>query len=186
MPRKPISDEDKALFREAMKQVTPLKTRTVVNKEVLKEITPARPKPAISDSNINKPHSTTYLSNHYYDPVHAETVLTYYRHAIPIKRQRELKQGKIPIEAKLDLHGLTLEEAEQALIKFIHHQTHLHHRCLLIIHGKGSQTGEPPVLKNLVNHWLRQFSQVLAFHSALPQEGGSGALYVLLKRNHAY
>ncbi len=67
------------------------------------------------------------------------------------------------------------------LINFIRQEATSRHRCLLIIHGKGSHNGKAPVLKNLVRHWLPQFPQVLAFHSALTRDGGAGALYVLLK-----
>jgi DNA-nicking Smr family endonuclease len=123
------------------------------------------------------------LSNFYTNEVGAETTLSWCQHGIPRKRFSELKQGKIPWDSKLDMHGLRADDAAQTLLDFIaRHQT-LDHRCLLIVHGKGNHRSEAPVLKNLVNHWLQQIPQVLAFHSALPREGGNGALYVLLKRN---
>lgn len=69
------------------------------------------------------------------------------------------------------------------LCQFIQTQAELGKRCLLIIHGKGGIQGAPPVIKNLLNRWLPQINEVIAFHSALPKDGGSGAIYVLLKRN---
>ncbi|WP_019216278.1 Smr/MutS family protein [Legionella tunisiensis] len=122
------------------------------------------------------------MSDYYTEVVQANTLLSYCSHSIPAKRLRELKNGQISWQARLDLHGLRSDDAKNALIKCIAQQHALGHRCLLIIHGKGSHQGEPPILKNLVNHWLQQFPQVLAFHSALARDGGSGALYVLLKK----
>lgn len=153
-----ISDEDKALFR-----------RTVAGIEL---------SPCKSES---KPE-TLYLSDYYSETVQAETVLSYCAHAIPAKRFDALKRGEIVWQAKLDLHGLKVEPAREALIQFIMKQSKLAHRCLLIVHGKGAQRREAPILKNLVNHWLRQFPSVLAFHSAIPRHGGTGVLYVLLKK----
>jgi DNA-nicking Smr family endonuclease len=128
---------------------------------------------------------TIYLSDYYTETVQAHTLLSYCSHSIPANRLCELKSGKISWQATLDLHGLSSNAAKSALIRFIMQQNALAHRCLLIIHGKGSLQGEPPVLKNLINHWLRQFPQVLAFHSALARDGGSGALYVLLKKQRS-
>ena len=104
--------------------------------------------------------------------------------SIPSKQFRALKNGLIPWEGKLDLHGVTTETAREALSQFIQNQTQQHKRCLLIVHGKGEhRQGTPPVIKNMINRWLPQFDEVLAFHSALPKDGGHGAVYVLIKRN---
>ncbi|MDP1601932.1 MAG: Smr/MutS family protein [Legionella sp.] len=177
-----LSEEDKALFRKVTDSVKPLKKSKIIAPR-------AKPRAALS----HKPARVTkipvntqpliHLSNFYTNEVDAQSVLSFCRHSIPGKRLRELKQGRIPWESRLDLHGLRQDDAELSLVRFIMEKIALHQRCLLIIHGKGSPHGEAPVLKNLVNHWLRQIPQVLAFHSALPKEGGAGALYVLLKRN---
>ncbi|HBI22443.1 MAG TPA: DNA mismatch repair protein MutS [Legionella sp.] len=178
-----VSDEDKALFHALMQTVKPLKTST------RREPTPAPEKKPII---IRKPmpverlKTEYYLSNHYTDIVSPESTLSYCSQSLPHKRLRELKSGKIRWEARLDLHGLRPDDAQHALCSFVTHQYHQARRCVLIIHGKGgNRHGEAPVLKNHVNHWLQQLPQVLAFHSALPRDGGNGALYVLLKRlNH--
>ena len=173
-----ISEEDKALFHNTMKTVKPL--RDTPQREPKPKITPKpvrrKPEP------IETPKPDYYLSNYYTDVVNAASTLAYCNHDIPHKRLRELKNGEIRWEARLDLHGLRPDAARDALCNFITQQNQIGHRCLLIIHGKGSRHGEEPILKNHVNHWLRQLPLVLAFHSALPRDGGSGALYVLLKR----
>lgn len=182
----PLSDEDKTLFHHAMREVKPLPKSTKKTQQ-----RPNNPQPGVQQKPPQKssPISTTsttpdrYLSNAYHDAVYAETTLTFSRNVINTKQLRELKNGRIHWQAKLDLHGLRSEDAKTSLLRFLEQQHHQGNRAVLIIHGKGGLTTEPPLLKNLVNHWLKQLPEVLAFHSAMPKEGGTGALYVLLKRN---
>ena len=173
-----LTDEDKALFQNMMSSVKPLKqTQTLAPR--------AKPPDKIPSRKIQHappPQINYQLSNYYAEPVSSEAILSYGKHNIPRKRMSELKSGKIPWEARLDLHGLRPDGACDALCQFIDSQAHNNKRCLLIIHGKGGQNFNAPILKNLVNLWLSQLPQVLAFHSALPRDGGSGALYVLLRR----
>jgi DNA-nicking Smr family endonuclease len=122
------------------------------------------------------------LSDYISVPVYSDTLLSYSNARVPNKRFQALKSGQITIEAKLDLQGLKTEAAREALCQFIEIQAKKHERCLLIIHGKEAKTEAPPLLKNLINQWLPQFSEVLAFHSAQEKEGGPGAVYVLLKK----
>ncbi|MDI9819109.1 MULTISPECIES: Smr/MutS family protein [unclassified Legionella] len=173
-----LSDEDKTLFRQTIGEIKPLHQS---KKASLTLETKHFKKPETQQKAVLLENSI-YLSDYYQEEVQAGTILSYCSHSIPGKRFRQLKCGQIPWQSRLDLHGLRSEEAKEALIQFILEQSALAHRCLLIIHGKGSPRGETPVLKNLVHHWLKQFPHVLAFHSALAKDGGSGALYVLLKR----
>lgn len=95
---------------------------------------------------------------------------------------RGLRRGQFPIEARLDLHGMTAAHARRALDAFLAGSLAADARCVLIIHGKGlSAPDRPPVLKSGVNAWLRR-PEVLAFCSARPRDGGTGALYVLLRK----
>jgi len=96
---------------------------------------------------------------------------------------RRLRRGQISIQAELDLHGLIVPEARQALSGFLHACLDRGVRCVRIIHGKGlSSPQQRPVLKGKVNHWLQQRDEVLAFASARAVEGGTGAVLVLLRR----
>lgn len=181
-----ISDEDKALFRDQMRTVKPLNEKTKRVKTPV-SVAPAQPKkktgslPLISNkSEIRKEY---YLSDYISETVHSNTLLSYCDPSVPSKRFRALKNGQIPWEARLDLHGFKTEAARESLSQFIQIQKQNNKRCLLIIHGKGGHQGSPPVIKNLVNRWLPQFEEVLAFHSAQAKDGGHGAVYVLLKRN---
>lgn len=95
---------------------------------------------------------------------------------------RKLRRGQHAISAELDLHGMTAAEARQALSYFLADCQAGARRCVRIIHGKGlSSPGGRPVLKTHLNSWLRRCDEVLAFCSAQRRDGGTGAVYVLLK-----
>ena len=174
-----LSKEDRALFRKALAGVVPLHTHNKLKAELLPKPLPIPNKKAP----IALPEKEARLSDYYVNEVSAESILSYGEQNLPNKRMRQLKKGQISLEARTDLHGLRAETARQSLWNFIELNYQAGKRCVLIIHGKGSLRAEAPVLKNLVNHWLRQLPCVLAFHSALPRDGGSGALYVLLKKH---
>lgn len=94
----------------------------------------------------------------------------------------KLKRGLWPVGAHLDLHGYTIEEARSALTTFIIAARQEGIRCVRVVHGKGMNSDEGPVLKMMVRRWLRQMNEVQAFIQALPGEGGSGAVRVLLTK----
>lgn len=105
-----------------------------------------------------------------------------------------LRKGKISIEGRLDLHGMNQGEARAALIKFIIGSHALHHRCVLVITGKGKSKSTSDdwlkpskgVLKENVPYWLSETpckNIVLKYVHAIPKDGGSGALYIYLRRN---
>ena len=173
-----LSDEDKALFRHMMATVKPLNKRPPLAPKTKQ--TPALLKRvSLPDLPISYE-----LSDHYTTTVQAETNLSFATSGLSKKRLQALKKGEIPLEGRLDLHGLHPEAAKEALCHFIHQQSQRTHRCVLLIHGKGSRHGEAPVLKNHVNHWLKQLPQVIAFHSAASKDGGAGAVYILLKKRY--
>jgi DNA-nicking Smr family endonuclease len=93
-----------------------------------------------------------------------------------------LRRGAYVVDGEIDLHGMTGAEAKAALRGFIAECTEQRLRCVRVVHGKGRRSGpRGPVLKNVVNHWLQRADDVLAFGSARAVDGGSGAIYVLLK-----
>ena len=107
----------------------------------------------------------------------------YYCHA-GIQRSvlRKLRRGQYRVHAALDLHGMNVEAARSALTEFLRSAKRSQLSCVRIIHGKGKRSRHKgPVLKTKVNHWLRQRDDVLAFCSARPVDGGTGAVYVLLR-----
>lgn len=95
---------------------------------------------------------------------------------------RRLRRGEYPCQATLDLHGLTQVEALEQLQRFLDEALTQQHHCLLIIHGQGRNSTIPGgVLKPLTIRWLKTVAEVQAFCSARPNQGGYGAMYVLLK-----
>lgn len=108
--------------------------------------------------------------------------LSYVQPGIQKQVFKKLKRGQYSIEAELDLHGLTRDEAHQQLNEFIVDIRDRGLRCVRIIHGKGyGSSNRGPVIKPLVNQWLRKRNEILAFCSARPVDGGTGAVYVLVK-----
>jgi DNA-nicking Smr family endonuclease len=99
---------------------------------------------------------------------------------------RKLRRGAFSYRAHLDLHGLRREEAKTALERFLGEARVAGHRCVLVVTGRGLHSKDSiPVLKQSVQVWLthgRPARQVLAFCSARPEDGGAGAVYVLLRR----
>ena len=109
-------------------------------------------------------------------------ILSFCRDGIQKQTFKRLRQGKLGCQQVLDLHGLTVTQARDELIAFLGDCDVMGVRHALIIHGKGYRSKEKPVIKPMLNRWLRQAPTVLAFHSAQPEDGGSGAVYVLLKK----
>ena len=96
---------------------------------------------------------------------------------------KKLRGGRYAIQAELDLHGLTQSQAREELLLFIDEAQRRNRKCVRIIHGKGRKRDlRAPVLKPSIDHWLRHHRQVLAFCSARPDDGGTGAVYVLLRK----
>jgi DNA-nicking Smr family endonuclease len=96
-----------------------------------------------------------------------------------------LKRGLRPIEARLDLHGMTQAEAHRALAEFVRLSTMRGRRCVLVVTGRGRGRDEPGILRNAVPRWLEGTAmrqQILAVAPAQPRHGGGGALYLLLRR----
>jgi DNA-nicking Smr family endonuclease len=94
-----------------------------------------------------------------------------------------LRRGALAIEARLDLHGMTQDEAHQALGVFLTRAEAAGRRCVLVITGKGARGGG--VLREAVPRWLNEApnrQRLLAFTWAQPKDGGAGALYLLLRR----
>ena len=120
------------------------------------------------------------------DPLDAWYVLDFKRPGIQHGVYKKLRMGRYDIEARLDLHRMTVKQARDEVKQFIDEASKLGLRTLLILHGKGQRKVEKEntaVLKGYVNHWLQQLEMVQAFHSAQPVHGGTGAVYVLLRKN---
>jgi DNA-nicking Smr family endonuclease len=174
----PDTDDDMALFRQAMKGVRPLQHDGI--EPVRKRPRPI-PKKRLEDE---QQVLLDMMSDDFpVDEVENGEELLFARDGVQQNIIRKLRRGQISIEAQLDLHGYKVDEARQALSDFLHRVQSRGIRCVRIIHGKGHGSFQKkPVLKNKVNVWLRQRDEVLAFTSTPQVDGGTGAVYVLIRR----
>lgn len=121
------------------------------------------------------------------DPVNLEELeygetLSYRADGVQEAVIRRLRRGHYRIDGNLDLHGYNRHQARLAVVDFLAECQGRMWRCVRIVHGKGN--GSPnsgPVLKTHVDSWLRRRKDVIAFCSARPNDGGTGAVYVLLR-----
>jgi DNA-nicking Smr family endonuclease len=99
---------------------------------------------------------------------------------------RRLRKGEYAVQGHIDLHGMTREEAKGAVDRFLRESRIRGKRCVLVVHGRGTHSKDQvPILKEALRSWLasnRFARHVLAFASARPADGGTGAIYVLLRR----
>jgi len=98
---------------------------------------------------------------------------------------RSLRRGLLPVDARLDLHGMTAAQAQEALVEFLRTMRARNERCVLVIHGKGERHAGSAVLRGEIAAWLSQGKareQVAAFATAREEDGGEGAVYVALRR----
>ncbi len=123
------------------------------------------------------------MSDQFVIDVGAEDELSWARDGVQESQLRKLKAGQVPFEGSLDLHGMSVEKARETLWAFLAEATRFEIRCVRVTHGKAARLdGKRPMIKSHVNTWLRQHPQVLGFTSCLPKHGGTGAVYLLLKR----
>ena len=166
------------LFRAAVGPVRRLRHDRAAN-------APARPPPHPLQTRMDQEQVLRDLLSDHFDPAELETgeELVYARPGIQHGVLRRLRRGQFSVDQDLDLHGLTVAMARETLSEFLQDARRARSTCVRIIHGKGrgSRHGQP-VLKKKVNVWLRQRDEVLAFCSARPIDGGTGAVYVLLRR----
>ncbi len=107
------------------------------------------------------------------------------RHGIDVPTRSKLAKGRLPIEGKVDLHGLTQSEAHSLLLSFLHRAYADGRRHVLVVTGKGSSLGSEGVLRKAVPAWLATppFRALVGGHEeAARRHGGSGALYIRLRR----
>ena len=171
-------DKDNAKFGDLLSDVRPLKQDRVAPFRRRRKPVPEQKRldeQAVVDSLLSAETESSELET-------GEELL-FSRPGIQHGVMRRLRRGEYAIEAQLDLHGQTVDEARLSVNQFLADCGARGRRCIRIIHGKGrGSEGRLPVLKGKVNVWLRHKDEVLAFCPARPTDGGGGAVYVLLKK----
>lgn len=177
-----MSDDDAEMFRQQMGDVKPVKTdRAPSVKATLSQEVAQRRRAAAQALN-------TLDSNHLTDAdvplLDAYYILSFKRPGVQNGVFRKLKQGKYPLDARLDLHRMTVEKARTEVFSFIRESQRYDLRSVIIIHGRGhGSADQKAILKSYLAVWLPDLDEVQAFHSAQPRDGGVGAVYLLLKKS---
>lgn len=175
-PPAPVSDDDAALFRAAIGPVREFETAPTP---------PSAPRPEPLPRQREADEAAALEASHHF-PTALEAslygeVIEYLAAGLSPRMLRRLKRGHYSVQDEIDLHRMNAAQAESALRLFLQECRASGRHCVRIVHGKGLRSGpEGPVLKALVEHWLRRRSEVLAFASAPPAQGGTGAVLVLL------
>jgi DNA-nicking Smr family endonuclease len=171
-----IKDEDRELFRSAVRDVRPLG-----HSKRAPEREKRRARAALRRADEAAVLADSLRLDAEDLDVESGDELAFRREGVPESVLRRLRRGEYAVRDEIDLHGMTQDEARGALAAFLADAAHHGRRCLRVIHGKGLGSGHRgPVLKSAVNRWLRRHGAVRAFCSARRNDGGTGALYVLL------
>ncbi len=172
-------DAEKNLFVRAAGAVQPIRDPRRV------PLAPARPLPvAVQQKRDDQSVLRESISDQFDTGtlLEVDDALSYRRVGIGADVTRKLRRGDWSIQREIDLHGLRREDARDALAAFVREVHRQGLRCVRVVHGKGlGSPGKTPVLKGMVHNWLIQKDEVLAFVQARRDEGGAGALVVLLK-----
>ena len=176
--RSHITDEDRELFRRATGDV-----RRIGDDRTPPARTRRTPRNRDRAGSERSGSSRELAESEWASDVGPGDVLSFSRGGVQRRELQRLRRGRFTVEADLDLHGRIVADAVVALDRFLDDSRRRGRRCVRIVHGKGfgSRSGVP-IMKAHVDRWLRARSEVLAFCSATPPDGGTGALYVLLRR----
>lgn len=178
----PEADDEALLFLQAMGEVVPVKNRGAP---------PELPKvslPKLLNEEAEALASLAELvtSDGAFDVASSDEYIQGSAPDLDRRVVTALRRGEYAVQARLDLHGLTRIAAKDAVEQFLARSRREGKRCVLLVHGRGLNSAEQlPVLKESVQAWLLQGKLgrgVLAFATARPQDGGAGAVYVLLRK----
>jgi DNA-nicking Smr family endonuclease len=171
---KHLDEIDVRLFRESVEGAEPL---DLDHAEPYR--TRPRPVPIEQPKELRDEDEQATLSE---SEVETHDFLHFARPGVQKRLLADLQRGELEVELEVDLHGLTVAYARDVFNDFLAACARRRVRCARIIHGKGYRSQErQPVLKRKVNYWLRLRDDVLAFCSATRRDGGTGAVYVLLR-----
>ena len=179
---KVVSDDE--FFQEEMLGVTPLKRDA--RERLLRKVNEGDGEARRLAAEGEPEGPLNSLVDEGVEPLDAWYVLAFKRPGIQHGVYKKLRQGRYEIDARLDLHRLSVKQARMDVHSFIQDAMQYGLRTVLILHGKGQRKTEQEktaVLKGYVQHWLQELEEVQAFHYAQPVHGGTGAVYVLLRKS---
>jgi DNA-nicking Smr family endonuclease len=177
-----MSDDDH-LFHDELKDVKPLQapTKIALNRSPISDLAIAARREAAQRELDEERNFLTLNDIEKLDPYYP---LEFKRPGVQDGVFRKMRQGKYAMEARLDLHRMTAEQAREEVFHFIR-EAHIYDlRNVLLVPGRGTHNqSQEAILKSYINKWLPEFEEVQAFCSAIPAHGGTGAVYVMLKKS---
>ncbi|EEX36600.1 DNA endonuclease SmrA [Vibrio metschnikovii] len=176
-----MPNDDLELFQQMMDDVKPLAHDVAqLNKpHTITEAQLAKRQAAITLST----QEPDYLSIDCAAMLKPDDIIEYKKAGIQDGVYKKLRLGKYPLQARLDLHRKTLKQARDEVIHFIAQCIKMDLRTVLIVHGRGERSTPQALMKSFVASWLTQIDEVQCAHSAQRFHGGSGAVYLLLKKS---
>lgn len=174
---------ERTLFARAAGEVKPLREHHARHQRV--HLAPEQPPPVPVQQRRDEQRVLQEAISDEFDAttlLDIDEALSFRRPGVGIDVTRKLRRGGWSIQGEIDLHGLRRDEAREALAAFLREAGKRGWRCVRVVHGKGlGSPGKTPVLKGKVQSWLMQKDEVLAFVQARADEGGAGAVVVLLR-----
>ena len=175
--------EERMRFLEEMQDVRPIRRAERADVRAVRELTPGhleRQRAAVSDL----PLDDNPLTADHVELLSSHDILSFQRPGVQHGVFKKLRLGRYQIEARLDLHRMTIEQARREVFAFVRDCMRYGLRSVIILHGKGERNPDNvALLKSHVAKWLPELDDVMAFHSAQRHHGGTGAVYVMLRKN---
>lgn len=187
-----MSHDESELFRQSMRGVRPLSPAPA---PVIAPVPPPPPAPAAPPATLAQLARRAAaqaemgmdrrgLATQWVEPLKPWDEICFQRPGVQEGVFRKLRLGQYPIEGRLDLHHMSVEQARRELLSFIDESLRHEVRTVLILHGKGEKNpGQHAILKSHLAVWLPELPGVMAAHSAQRHHGGTGAVYVLLRKS---
>ncbi|WP_114767472.1 DNA endonuclease SmrA [Vibrio rhodolitus] len=176
-----MSQDDFDLFQQMMGDVKPLNHDTADLKKThhVSEAQLAKREAAIWLTEDNP----EYLSIDHAPMIKPDDIIEFKHDGVQDGVYRKLRLGKYPIQARLDLHRKTLKDARDEVVRFLKQCMRMDIRTVMIVHGRGERSNPPAMMKSYLAQWLTQINDVQCVHSAQRFHGGTGAVYVLLRKS---
>jgi DNA-nicking Smr family endonuclease len=174
--------DERLTFLEEMKDVRRIRKSNRAEVQVPRELTPGHMER--QRAAVERPvKDTNPLTADLVEPLTAHDILSWQRPGVQHEVFRKLRMGQYAIEARLDLHRMTVEQARKEVFAFIGDCVRYGLRTVIILHGKGERNPDGIAqLKSFLAKWLPELDSVLAFHSARKHHGGTGAVYVMVRK----
>lgn len=174
-------DNNLDLFRREVGDVQPLRRPERANVRAVMVHTPGQLyRRRVAERELPEKDS---LSTDFAEPLAPEDILCFKRDGVQNGVFHKLKLGAYSVDATLDLHRLNVEKAREEVLQFLYECRKFDVRTALICHGKGRRSESFPVIKSFLAKWLPSIPEIIAFHSARSFHGGTGAVYVLLRKS---